>query len=120
MPQQRKLDTDELHDAKLLLPVRANTKLVQQHLQTTTGKSVKLKDVSNIATTARHTDRSNDLNDVVAQLKKTPGAVVEILTNEFNEFKGYILNSLFNFGVVFYVFVDFAMQLSYFSNVIKL
>ncbi len=49
MPKQRRLDSETKDEAVKLLKLRANKKLLQNHLMSTTGKTVTLKDLHNIA-----------------------------------------------------------------------
>ena len=48
LPKQRKLGQEQKWEACLLLKVKVNKKLLQQHLSSTTGKVVTLKDIANI------------------------------------------------------------------------
>jgi len=43
LPKQRRLDNEEKEVAKEFAALKANLKLLQQHLQSTTGKCVILK-----------------------------------------------------------------------------
>ena len=49
LPMQRRLNDVEKGQAESMLSVRANAKLVQQHLQNMSGKVVLLKDLANIS-----------------------------------------------------------------------
>ena len=49
MPKQRRLDSETKDEAVKLLELRANKKLFRNHLMNTTGKTVTLKDLHNIA-----------------------------------------------------------------------
>ena len=49
MPKQRRLDSEAKQEAEKLLALRANKKLVQNHLMSLTSKKVTLKDIHNIA-----------------------------------------------------------------------
>lgn len=53
LPQQRKLTMEETKKAKNLLQLKANKKMVKDDLQSSTGKIVLLKDLSNLMSTAK-------------------------------------------------------------------
>lgn len=48
MPKQRRLDSED-NEAVKLLALKANKKLVQNHLMSLTSKTMTLKDIHNIA-----------------------------------------------------------------------
>ena len=54
LPKQRKLEEQELEEAKSLLRLKANKKMVQEHLINKTGKFVLLRDLSNIRSKNRN------------------------------------------------------------------
>jgi len=87
-PQQRRLDPEQLEHAQTLVSVRANSKLIQEHIQTTTGKVILLKDISNIAYKFRHHSMPNNLTDVLKQLQRHSDCVVKVLADEENMFRG--------------------------------
>ena len=64
--------------ASNMLSMKANKKLVQNHLMKTTGKVVLLKDLHNIAAKIKHPQR-NDLTKLIHQMKECPGNKVCIL-----------------------------------------
>ncbi|KAG8180949.1 hypothetical protein JTE90_024698 [Oedothorax gibbosus] len=66
LPQQRKLPPEVREQAKVLLDLDVNKKLLQQKLQRDTGKIVTLKDLSNLAAQDK---RSNDLGEAVTLLQ---------------------------------------------------
>ena len=72
MPKQRRLDSEVKKEAEKLLTLRANKKLVQNHLMSTTSKTVTLKDVHNIAAKSKPTFR-NDFQELVEEMKKAKG-----------------------------------------------
>jgi len=49
MPKQRRPDSEAKDEAVKLLTLRANKKLVQNHLMSVTNKMVTLKDIHNMA-----------------------------------------------------------------------
>lgn len=61
-------------EAEKLLMLRANKKLVQNHLMSATNKTVTLKDVHNIAAKTQPSFR-NDFQELVEEMKKLKGRV---------------------------------------------
>jgi hypothetical protein len=53
LPQQRKLSNEEKEKAKRLLQLNANKKMVKDDLQSSSGKVILLKDLSNLMTKAK-------------------------------------------------------------------
>ena len=74
MPKQRRLDSEEKEEAVKLLTLRANKKLVQNHLMSLTSKTVTLKDIHNIAGKAVPAFK-NDFQELVKEMKKVKGEV---------------------------------------------
>lgn len=74
MPKQRRLDSEAKQEAVKLLTLRANKKLVQNHLMSLTSKTVTLKDIYNIAGKAIPTFR-NDFQELVKEMRKVKGEV---------------------------------------------
>ena len=60
--------------AKSMLAMKANKKLVQNHLMKGTGKVVLLKDLHNIAATLKHSPK-NRLTELISQMKMSPGNI---------------------------------------------
>lgn len=73
MPQQRKLTPHEQEEAKRLLQLKANKKMVKDNLALSTGKALLLKDLSNIMTKAKSGSSRNDLEAAVKQLTDKHG-----------------------------------------------
>ena len=71
LPHERRLDSVSKDMAKSMLAMKANKKLVHNHLMRDTGKVVLLKDLHNIAA-EKHRHR-NSLTDLISQMKKSPG-----------------------------------------------
>ena len=72
MPKQRRLDSETKDEAVKLLNLRANKKLLQNHLMSTIGKTVTLKDLHNIA--ARNVPKFwNDFRELVEEMKSIKG-----------------------------------------------
>lgn len=72
MPRQRKLNSGEKDEAKLLLGMKANKKLLQRHLNST-GKVVTLKDISNVQRELNASSSGNDLDGIVNRLRQLEG-----------------------------------------------
>jgi len=87
-PQQRRLDPAQLEHAQTLISVCANHKLVQQHLQNTTGKVILLKDIANIRFKLRKQYMPNNLTEVMSQLQRHEDCVANVLATEENVFRG--------------------------------
>ena len=73
MPRQRKLGQEEKREATSLLKMKVNKKLLQQHLTSTTGKVVTLKDISNIQSGVSAADSGSDLDALVTRLRESEG-----------------------------------------------
>ncbi|KAK6178266.1 hypothetical protein SNE40_013072 [Patella caerulea] len=63
-----------------MLKVKANKKLVQQHIQSITGQNVILKDLHNIVSHLRPGHRNN-FEELLAEMKKSAGATVDAFTD---------------------------------------
>ncbi|XP_028413631.1 uncharacterized protein LOC114536483 isoform X1 [Dendronephthya gigantea] len=87
LPRQRKLTGALKEEIQGAVRLKANNKLLQQKIQTTTGQRVTLKDISNLKTKTKSKINSNDLDVVVDYLKTKEGAVVEVATDEDSNFK---------------------------------
>ena len=70
MPRQRRLDHDEKAEASVLLEMKVNKKLPQQHLTRSTVKVVTLKDITNVQTQIHQSSDSNNLDTLVPMLKR--------------------------------------------------
>ena len=73
LPQQRKLTNEEKEKAKQLLQLKANKKMVKDDLQSSTGKVVLLKDLSNLMAKTKSESTRNNLEVAVKQLTKKHG-----------------------------------------------
>ena len=76
LPQQRKLTPHEQEHAKYLLEMKANKKMVKNDLVESTGKSIVLKDLSNLMTKARCNNTRNDLEATVKKLTDKFGMLI--------------------------------------------
>ena len=70
LPSQRQLTTSEKAEAQELLALKANKKLVQQHLSKSTGKIITLKDLSNV----KGPKQQVNLEEIILRLKSIEGA----------------------------------------------
>ena len=77
MPKQRRLDSEAKEEAVKLLTMRANKKLVQNHVMSLTSKTVTLKDIHNIAGKTVPPFR-NDFQELVKEMKKVKGEVSKV------------------------------------------
>ena len=59
--------------AKELLKLKVNKKLLQEHLSYTSGKVVTLKDISNIQSELGTKSSGNNLDDLVTHLRSIEG-----------------------------------------------
>ena len=75
MLKQRRLDSEAKDEAVKLLKLRANKKLVQNHLMSATGKTVTLKDIHNIVTRSVPAFRNN-FQELVEEMKRMKGELV--------------------------------------------
>ena len=75
MPKQRRLDPDEVKETEAMLNLGVNKKLLQLHVQQTTGKAVTLKDLTNIKTAMDNKFTKSDIIAVVKQLKEIKGNI---------------------------------------------
>ena len=77
LPKQRKLAHEEKIEARALLQLKVNKKLLQQHLRTTTGKVVTLKDISNIQS---EVNADCNLDALVTRLRESEGTTMLLYT----------------------------------------
>ena len=84
LPRQRSFSEKDKENAKKLLQLRANKKLIRQQLIQENGKIVVLKDISNIASQAKEEKSHNGLTAVVKDLIEQYGKY--IYTEWFNIF----------------------------------
>ena len=75
LPRQRQLNSTEKVEAKVFLGMKANKKLLQQHLSSS-GKVVTLKDISNVQRELNSSSSGNDLDSLVSRLRKLEGIFI--------------------------------------------
>ena len=74
MPRQRKLNSAEKDEAKVMLQMKVNKKLLQQHLSSSTGKVVTLRDLTNVQAELNTGSSDNDLDILVTRLRQLEGS----------------------------------------------
>jgi len=79
LPQQRKLSKELKEEAQKLISLQVNKKLLRDHLARKSGKTVMLKDISNIAAAVTSNDTRNDIDESIKLLKHNYGRHYYIL-----------------------------------------
>ena len=74
LPRQRKLDEDTLEQTKNMLSVKANKKMVQDHIFRKSGKVTTLKDLHNIA--QKNNASKNNTQALLEEMRKVDGKVI--------------------------------------------
>ena len=87
-PKNRKLSTEELIYAQDMMALDVNKKKLQHQLANETGKSIILKDLSNIAVAAKRSNTRNDLSACLDNLRRQHGCTVDVLRDENDNFCG--------------------------------
>jgi len=95
LPMQRRLDKAHKMQAETLLSACGSPKLVQQHMQSVSGKVVLLKDIANISHKLKKQATPNNLKSVLQQLEATGDSAVDVLVAEDNSFKGIFYQDLY-------------------------
>ena len=72
LPQQRQLDNIQREEVTTMLGLKANKKLIQQHIASKSGHVVVLKDIHNLVNRTQ-TNRSKDFEAAIQELQKAPG-----------------------------------------------
>jgi zinc finger SWIM domain-containing protein 3 len=90
LPRQRRLTGSLKEEAKNAVRLKANSKLLQQEIQGSTGLPVTLKDIANLKMETNASINSNELDVVVNYLNTKDEAVVEIAIDEENNFKSLL------------------------------
>nr|CAH7748559.1 unnamed protein product [Callosobruchus chinensis] len=91
LPHQRRLDSKDKQIVRDLLSLKANKKLVKQKLQLDTGRSLTLKDLSNMK--QRIGKNCEDLDYCVTVLREKYNAEINILKDQENNFKGMFMQT---------------------------
>ncbi|XP_038062975.1 uncharacterized protein LOC119733644 [Patiria miniata] len=86
MPKQRKLTTDEANGTATMLTMKANKKLLQNHIMTSSMKPVRLKDLHNLASSVQ--SGSSNFKELLQEMRKVKGASIELLTDNSDTVQG--------------------------------
>ena len=73
LPQQRRLDDENRKEVSDMLALKVNKKLLQQRIMTDTGQVVILRDLHNIGAASFNTNKDEDLEAAIKELKKAEG-----------------------------------------------
>ena len=87
LPRQRALPEYLALEGKESIKLKANKKLLQQKIQTATGKKVTLKDLWNLRQKNNQGISKNDISDIVAYLNQKEGSTVDVKVDSENNFK---------------------------------
>ena len=89
LPRQRAAHNSviakEIEDA---IKLQANSKLLKQQIEMTTGQKIMLKDISNVQQNSKKNTNRYNLQDVIDYLSKQPGSCTDVVLDEENNFKG--------------------------------
>ena len=77
LPRQRKLDEDTLEQTKNMLSVKANKKMVQDHIFRKSGKVTTLKDLHNIA--HKNNKSINEAKALLEEMRKVDSKIILIV-----------------------------------------
>ena len=72
LQQQRQLDNIQREEVTTMLGLKANKKLIQQHITSKSGHIVVLNDIHNLVNRTQ-TNRSKDFEAAIHELQKAPG-----------------------------------------------
>ena len=86
LPRQRRLAGDLRQHGKDVLRLKANSKMFQQEIESSTGHAITLKDIANLKYEDKKKNNSNDIEEVVNYLKTQDGADVDVIVDQ--ELKG--------------------------------
>jgi zinc finger SWIM domain-containing protein 3 len=87
LPRQRCLAKDLRQHGKDVLRLKANSKMFQQEIESTTGHAITLKDIANLKYEDKKKSNSNDIEEVVNYLKTQDGANVDVIVDQEGDFK---------------------------------
>ncbi|CAB3995110.1 zinc finger SWIM domain-containing 1-like [Paramuricea clavata] len=87
--EQRRLGNETLSKTDKLLKMKCNKKVLQNHLQTISGKVVTCRDISNMkAKLSSSKSNRNDIEKLVKKLRENEGATAEVVVDEENNLLG--------------------------------
>jgi len=75
LPWQRKLNSSVKEEAKVMLQMKVNKKLLQQHLSCSSGKVVTLRDLTNVQAELNASNTGNSLDALVMRLRQLEGII---------------------------------------------
>ncbi|XP_014674333.1 PREDICTED: uncharacterized protein LOC106814532 [Priapulus caudatus] len=81
LPKQRRLDGELMESTCQMLHMKANKKILQDHIHNVSGKKVLLKDLHNIGTSNRP-HHENNFENLLAEMQKYKDATVEVCIDE--------------------------------------
>ena len=87
LPCQRRLAGDLRQHGKDVLSLKANSKMFQQEIESSTGHVITLKDIANLKYEDKKKNNSNDIEEVVNYLKTQDGADVDVIVDQEGDFK---------------------------------
>ena len=100
LPRQRATrDQSIMKEMEEAIKLQVNHKLLKEKIESTTGKKITLKDISNVKQNTRKDFKTSDLKDVVEYLQKQAGSTTDILTDSDNNFKGLFFQEKYVFQV---------------------
>ena len=86
---RRRLESSYQDNVANMLSVKANNKMIQQKVMTETGKVILLKDIHNMRTKLKSSNKDmTTLQSAIEHLSKCEGAYVKLVTDENNEMRG--------------------------------
>ena len=87
LPRQRNVNGSLREEVKDAISLKANSKLIQQKIQTANGHPITLKDIANIRAETKKAVKSNEMETIIPFLQSKDGASVEIAVDEQHNFK---------------------------------
>ena len=74
LPQQRRLQEEDRNEAKVMLGLKANKKLLQNHLSKKSGNVVILKDLHNLSSSSSSKESNiTEIQKTIDKLNEKPG-----------------------------------------------
>ena len=88
LPRQRAVSEEDKIEMENAIKLKANSKLLRQKIEQSTGKKVTLKDIANMKQKTRQDFNRNDLDSVINYLRQQKGSTAEVIINQENNFEG--------------------------------
>ena len=89
LPKQRALPQDLMNEVKEAITLKANSKLLQQKIETSLGKKFTVKDNANLRQYSKVSFSGSEIKNIAEFLKQCQGSVVEILVDQDKTLKEY-------------------------------